>query len=128
MQTHWTADQLQAQHNPAEVATGALSEANKEGRHTTTASYMYDLPGGGSLIDSPGVREFAPVVPQPEQAQQGFREIADLAVNCRFSNCQHLREPDCAVKQGLESGSVCERRYESYKRLCNMVRSLGPDY
>jgi ribosome biogenesis GTPase len=108
----------------ADVNVGALSSANREGRHTTTASFMHTLPNGGKLIDSPGVREFAPVIRDPGKIQNGFREIARLADACRFTNCQHLREPDCAVKQACDSGDISARRYESYKRLCNTTAAL----
>jgi len=109
----------------ADVNVGALSAANQEGRHTTTASFMHTLPNGGRLIDSPGVREFAPVIRNTVSIQQGFREIAGLADACRFADCRHLREPDCAVKQGCESGKISLRRYESYKRLCNTTAALA---
>lgn len=108
----------------AEVATGELSAASGEGKHTTTASFMHKLPGGGCLIDSPGVREFAPVINDPQRIQVGFREIAEHAIDCRFANCQHLREPNCAVKAAVETGAISARRYESYKRLQNTARSL----
>jgi len=108
----------------ADVSVGALSAANHEGRHTTTASFMHALPNGGKLIDSPGVREFAPVIRDPAKIQTGFREIFRLADACRFANCQHLREPDCAVKQARDSGGISARRYESYKRLCNTTAAL----
>ncbi|MBS94158.1 MAG: ribosome small subunit-dependent GTPase A [Chromatiales bacterium] len=108
----------------ADAAIGELSEASREGRHTTTASYMHELKAGGKLIDSPGVREFAPVIRDVQQVQAGFREIIRLADQCKFSNCQHLREPDCAVKEALRQGGISSRRYESYKRLCNSVTTL----
>jgi len=104
----------------AAVLTGELSSGTGEGRHTTTASHMYTLTGGGRLIDSPGVREYAPVIDDAARVQAGFREILQLADHCRFSNCQHTREPNCAVKDAVVAGTVSERRYASYKRLRNM--------
>jgi ribosome biogenesis GTPase len=106
------------------VTVGELSAANKEGRHTTTASFMHELPDGGKLIDSPGVREFAPVIDEAEKIQIGFREIVELANECRFANCQHLREPNCAVKLAVEEKRISVRRYESYKRLHNTTAAL----
>jgi ribosome biogenesis GTPase len=85
---------------------------------------MHTLPGGGDLIDTPGVREFAPVIHDLGKVQTGFREILGLAGNCRFSDCQHMREPDCAVKQACEDGLISERRYASYKRLKNSAAAL----
>lgn len=108
----------------ADVTVGSLSEANREGRHTTTAAFMHTLPGGGELIDTPGVREFAPVIHDLGKVQTGFREILGLAGNCRFSDCQHMREPNCAVKQACEDGLISERRYASYKRLKNSAAAL----
>ncbi len=108
----------------ADVTVGSLSEANREGRHTTTAAFMHTLPGGGELIDTPGVREFAPVIHDIGKVQNGFREILGFAANCRFSDCQHLREPDCAVKQACQDGLISERRHASYKRLRNAAAAL----
>ena len=85
---------------------------------------MHTLPGGGELIDTPGVREFAPVIPDLSKVQNGFREILSLAAECRFSDCQHMREPDCAVKKACETGQISARRYASYKRLRNSAAGL----
>jgi ribosome biogenesis GTPase len=101
----------------AQIETATISSATLEGTHTTTASVMHRLPGGGRLIDSPGVRDFVPAIDDPQSVQSGFPEILSAANNCRFSNCQHLREPDCAVKTACDDGSISARRYESYKRL-----------
>jgi ribosome biogenesis GTPase len=100
----------------AEAETGEL-DRDAEGRHTTTASRLYDLPGGGHLIDSPGVRDFAPAVDPLEPRSLGFTEIDRLAGGCRFLDCRHLREPHCAVLKAVERGEMAARRYESYKRL-----------
>jgi ribosome biogenesis GTPase len=101
----------------AEITTSPISDATREGTHTTTASAMHRLPGGGQLIDSPGVRDFAPAFDDPQDIQSGFPEIVSLSDRCRFSNCQHIREPNCAVKAACDEGTISARRYESYKRL-----------
>jgi ribosome biogenesis GTPase len=101
----------------AEISVGAVSAATSEGIHTTTASAMHRLPGGGRLIDTPGVRDFVPVIREATSVQSGFPEILAVADGCRFSNCQHLREPDCAVKKDRDAGRISARRYEAYKRL-----------
>ena len=101
----------------AAIAVGTVSVATAEGTHTTTASAMHKLPGGGRLIDTPGVRDFVPVIRDAASVQSGFPEILRAADGCRFSNCQHLREPDCAVKQNRDAGQISARRYEAYKRL-----------
>jgi ribosome biogenesis GTPase / thiamine phosphate phosphatase len=100
----------------AEVAIGELVR-EEEGRHTTTAARLFDLPHGAALIDSPGVRDFAPAVNALDQRTLGFPEVERLAPGCRFSDCRHLREPDCAVRAAAEDRTWHVRRYESYRRL-----------
>jgi ribosome biogenesis GTPase len=101
----------------ADVVVGALSTATAEGKQTTTASIMHKLPGGGRLIDTPGVREFVPVIDEASDVRFGFPEISALAGQCRFNDCSHRQEPDCVVKDAVESGSISGRRFETYKRL-----------
>lgn len=105
--------------------TAEISEKTGEGRHTTVNSEMLTLPGGGSVIDSPGVRDYAPALESAVVAANGFREIRQAAQHCRFANCRHLREPGCAVKDGVESRHISARRYESYKRIVNLTRQLS---
>jgi ribosome biogenesis GTPase / thiamine phosphate phosphatase len=107
----------------AEVAIGGLMR-DEEGRHTTTVSRLYELRGGGRLIDSPGVRDFAPAVDHLDPRHLGFLEVARLAPGCRFLDCRHMREPGCAVRQGVEFGSMDARRYESYRRLRRLAEEL----
>jgi ribosome biogenesis GTPase len=107
----------------AEVEIGALMR-DEEGRHTTTASRLYELPGGATLIDSPGVRDFAPAVDRLDPRDLGFVEVARLASGCRFLDCRHMREPSCAVRQAVESGVMDPRRYESYRRLRRLAEEL----
>jgi ribosome biogenesis GTPase len=107
----------------AEVEIGGLVR-QEEGRHTTTVSRLYELPDGGTLIDSPGVRDFAPAVDHLDRRHLGFVEVARLAPGCRFHDCRHMREPGCAVKQAVESGSMGARRYESYRRLWRLAEEL----
>ena len=106
-----------------EVVIGELMR-EEEGRHTTTASRMFTLPGGGWLIDSPGVRDFAPAVDHLEPRTLGFPEVAQLAPGCRFADCRHMREPSCAVRAALEAGTLHPRRYESYRRLRRLQEDL----
>jgi len=105
----------------ADIATSPVSASTQEGTHTTTASAMHDLPGGGRLIDTPGVRDFVPVIPEAHSVQTGFPEILAAAEQCRFANCRHLREPQCGVKDAVQNGTITQRRYESYKRLLRAV-------
>ena len=110
----------------ADIRTADLSEATGEGRHTTTASVLHRLPDGGELIDSPGVRDYAPPPMDGREVQHAFREIAAVAGRCRFSDCLHLREPGCAVKDAVEGGRISARRYESYRRLVRLMEKLAP--
>lgn len=105
-----------------------LSESTGEGRHTTVSAALFNLPSGGKLIDSPGVRDYAPAPVGDAQVQMGWPEMMRLLGQCRFNNCLHLREPGCAVIQAVEQGEIAARRYESYKRLMNLMRQLLPSY
>jgi ribosome biogenesis GTPase len=100
----------------ARVETGGLVR-EEEGRHTTTASRAYALESGGTLIDSPGVRDFAPALEQLDAQTLGFPEVDARAARCRFQDCKHLQEPGCAVIAAAENGELSARRYESYRRL-----------
>jgi ribosome biogenesis GTPase / thiamine phosphate phosphatase len=107
----------------ADVQVGDLVR-EEEGRHTTTASRLFDLPGGGSLIDSPGVRDFAPAIDRLDSGHLGFIEVARLAPQCRFADCRHMREPGCAVTAAVAAGTMHPRRYESYRRLRRLFEEL----
>ena len=109
-------------------STRALSGSTGEGRHTTVSTALFALPSGGDLIDSPGVRDFAPALIEDARVQSGWPEITRLAPHCRFNNCLHLREPGCAVLRAIAEKTVSARRHESYKRLMNIMRELAPDY
>jgi len=102
-----------------------VSSSRGEGRHTTVNSVLLTLPDGGAVIDSPGVRDYAPAIDNPADVAQGFREIRDAAAHCKFSNCRHLQEPACNVKKQVNDGFVSERRYESYRRLLFSAERLA---
>jgi ribosome biogenesis GTPase / thiamine phosphate phosphatase len=108
----------------AEVQIGMLVR-NEEGRHTTTAARMFELSHGAALIDSPGVRDFAPAVDALDERSLGFPDVAHFAPGCRFSDCRHMREPACAVRAAAESGALWARRYESYRRLRRLREELS---
>jgi ribosome biogenesis GTPase len=99
-----------------------LSAATDEGRHTTTATTWHPLPGGGALVDSPGVRDLELANRDPTVIGNLFRDIRALAPHCRFANCLHLQEPGCAVKAAVEDGKILESRYTSYKWLMTTMR------
>ena len=104
-------------------ATSDLSAGTGEGRHTTVASAIVQLPWG-ELADSPGVRDYAPPVVEPIRVQQGFVEIAERAHECRFQDCLHVREPQCAVQAAVAALAIDPRRFESYRRLLTLTRQL----
>ena len=87
------------------------------GRHTTSAASLHLLPGGGAIIDAPGVRDFAPAPGMLEPSSLGFSDVAAQAAHCRFADCRHWREPGCAVRAAVDTGALSARRYESYRRL-----------
>ncbi len=99
------------------IKIASISSANEEGRHTTRTSRLYHLPGGGSLIDTPGVRGFNPLIESGLPLSHGFREIHALAEHCRFHNCVHFNEPKCAVIAALAEGSMSSERYQNYLKL-----------
>lgn len=105
--------------------TADISAKSGEGRHTTVNSKMISLQAGGTVIDSPGVRDYAPALADSADAANGFREIAAAAQSCRFANCRHLREPGCAVKASVDDDTISYRRYESFKRVVNLTEKLS---
>jgi ribosome biogenesis GTPase len=108
--------------------TRTISESTGEGRHTTVSTALFRIPGSGELIDSPGVRDYAPPPVEDANVQVGWPEILALAPQCRFNNCLHLREPRCAVTKAVAANQLPPRRYESYKRLVNIMRGLPPEH
>ncbi|MFT3675930.1 MAG: ribosome small subunit-dependent GTPase A [Chitinophagaceae bacterium] len=96
------------------LRTQDVSGWSGKGMHTTTFAEMFDLPGGGSLIDTPGVREFGLVNVTKQELSHYFPEMRSRLVDCQFNNCQHLNEPGCAIKQAVEDGVITAERYESY--------------
>jgi ribosome biogenesis GTPase len=108
----------------AHIRVGALSPSTQKGTHTTTTALLLHLNGGGTLIDSPGIREFGLWHMSKEQVERGFREFQPLLGTCKFRDCEHQHEPGCAILQAAESGAVSERRLDSYRRI---VASLDED-
>ncbi len=102
----------------------ALSTKSDQGRHTTSTAVLHRLPGGGELIDSPGVRDYAPFIADDAAVARGFREFAPYPARCRFADCRHLEEPDCAVKGAVSAGDILRPRYASFVRLTQLAREL----
>ena len=101
----------------AGAKTGIVSEALNSGKHTTTHARWYDLPDGGALIDSPGLQAFGLSHLSREQIEDGFRELRALQGHCRFRDCQHDREPQCAFRAALVAGDIDARRFEVLQTL-----------
>lgn len=105
---------------PAADAQTAELTRDREGRHTTTTARRYRLGADAAIVDAPGVRDFAPPARIARAAERGFVEIHARAAQCRFGDCQHLREPGCAVRAAVDAGAISARRYESYRRLLRL--------
>ncbi len=106
-----------------EIQIGRLSEATGLGRHTTSATTCYELPEGGDLIDSPGVRSFRLGAIDPKQLEWGFREFRPYLGHCKFSDCSHLVEPGCALKQAVMDGKINQQRFDN----CLHIRKNLPE-
>lgn len=98
----------------ANVRTSPLSAAHDTGLHTTTFSELFELPGGGSVIDIPGVKGFGSFDFDKKEVSSYFREIFRTSASCRYSDCLHQEEPDCAVCKAVEKGDIALSRYTSY--------------
>lgn len=100
-----------------ELRIGAVSAATGLGSHTTSVTYLYDLPNAGTIIDSPGVRQFSVAHLDEQIVREGFPELALAAKRCRFGNCTHTVEPACAVLDTLAEGRIARWRYDNYRKL-----------
>ena len=92
---------------------GDVREGDAKGRHTTTHREMHRLPGGGLVIDNPGVRALG-LVAEGEGVEEVFADLEELALQCRFRDCAHKSEPGCAVRAAIEDGSLSEERWGAY--------------
>jgi ribosome biogenesis GTPase / thiamine phosphate phosphatase len=99
------------------LQVGAVSEAVQKGRHTTRVGQLLPLSVGGLVADTPGLREIGMWDVDPGELEWAFVEFRPFLHRCRFYNCTHLHEPDCAVQQAAERGDISPRRYDSYRRL-----------
>lgn len=100
-----------------DIRVGALSAQSEQGMHTTTSSRLYPLPNGGHIIDSPGIREFGLWNMQAEDIAQGFKEFRPFLGQCKFRNCQHLQEPDCALRKAVKEGAIDAQRLTNFREL-----------
>jgi len=100
-----------------ELKTGKISDWSDMGKHTTTFAELYDLPLGGKLIDTPGIRELGITDIEKHELGHFFPEMRALMHNCKFNNCVHINEPGCAVLKALEEGDLEPTRYDSYQSI-----------
>lgn len=100
-----------------DLKTGTISKAHLQGQHTTTFAEMHKLQSGGYIIDTPGIRAFGIVEMDKTVLSHYFPEMRALLGKCKFHNCQHIKEPGCAVKVAVEIGEIFESRYQSYIQL-----------
>jgi ribosome small subunit-dependent GTPase A len=101
------------------LKTAAISEQHLQGQHTTTFAEMFDLPNGARIIDTPGIRGFGMVEIEKEELTDYFPEFFALKHHCKFHNCLHTDEPQCAIKEALEEGTIDWSRYKSYLQILN---------
>jgi ribosome biogenesis GTPase len=101
------------------LRTNQLSDWSDKGMHTTTFAEMFELPQGGFIIDTPGIRELGIIDIEQHELGRYFPEMRSRMQDCRFNNCRHINEPGCAVLEALEDGEIELSRYESYLSIYN---------
>ena len=99
------------------IKTKEISDQHKQGQHTTTFAEMFDLSFDAQIIDTPGIKGFGVVDMVPAELDNYFPELFALKQSCKFNNCLHLHEPNCAVKEAIENNIVAVSRYKSYKQI-----------
>lgn len=99
------------------LRTGDISDYHRQGQHVTTFAEMHDLSFGAKIIDTPGIRGFGVVDMEPDEVGDYFPEILKRKEDCKFNNCLHMDEPQCAIKQAVEDGEISETRYYSYLQI-----------
>ena len=104
--------------------TASISDAHDQGTHTTTFSEMFELPSGGYIIDTPGIRGFGTIEMTEHEVSHYFPEIFETGQNCRFGNCTHTHEPHCAVIKAVEDSEIAQSRYTSY---LSILDDIAPD-
>ncbi len=110
-----------------EILIGQISE-KQHGRHTTSASYLYDLEKGGQVIDTPGIRDFALGDFDLSELIQGFIEFKQFIGFCKFSNCTHTNEPNCAIKQAVSDNKISQYRYDNFIKIFSSVSDQKKNY
>ena len=112
--------------NSLSLKTGSISSTHLKGKHTTTFAEMYKLTYGGFIIDTPGIKELGLVDMNKEEIADYFIEIRALKNKCKFNNCLHLNEPNCAVAQAVEKGEIEISRYQNYMSIMRGEELMQP--
>mgnify|MGYP002629061864 FL=1 len=99
------------------LKTAEISKQHKQGLHTTTFAEMFELSFGGFIIDTPGIKGFGVFDFKPQEITDYFPEFFKLKANCKFNNCLHVNEPNCAIKEAVEEGEIAYSRYNSYLQM-----------
>ena len=106
-----------------ELKTSPLSDYSGKGQHTTTFAEMFDLPQGGSIIDTPGIKTLSFNHLEVMDIAHNFRELFKASSNCKYGDCTHRNEPSCAVKEAVETGDISELRYLNYLQLLEEIEN-----
>jgi ribosome biogenesis GTPase len=109
--------------NNNNIRVGELSENIQQGKHTTTNAFAHSINDSGRLIDSPGVRTFMPIFKEVKQVMLGYREFLPYLGDCKFSDCKHINEPQCAIKTAVEKNIIQSERYQSYQANIEEVKN-----
>jgi len=110
----------------SELLVGEVIEKTRKGSHTTTSTLLLPIEGKGFCIDTPGIKSFGMWDLKPEEVKHYYFEIAQLAGECKFPNCSHLHEPECAVQKGVEEGEISRLRFDSYSALMQSLKEHKP--
>ncbi|HYV93861.1 MAG TPA: ribosome small subunit-dependent GTPase A [Chitinophagales bacterium] len=105
------------------LKTEEIAKWNEKGKHTTTFAEMFELPFGGFIIDTPGIKEFGILDLEEAEVSHYFPEMEKRLHDCRFNNCLHINEPGCAVKDALEKGEIAMSRYENYLSIIHELKT-----
>jgi len=108
-----------------DLRVGEISDWSGKGQHTTTFAEMHELPFGGYMVDTPGIKGFGLVDIPKEELHHHFKEFFRLLPQCKFANCTHVNEPGCAVRKGLEAGTIAPSRYKTYLSMFNDEEEKG---
>ena len=107
------------------VKTGKISEKWGKGMHTTTFATMFQILENSFIIDTPGIKEFSILHVEPEEVSGYFVDIKEHAKSCKFNNCMHINEPDCAVLSALDDGRLAPTRYENYLNIIEDIKQIN---